>query len=158
MASKGVSMSELIDFNEKRKDSIENKKRNFERIFFTEFLGSYAEIDEEGNKHQVKIMDISHDGLSFNIPKGPSQKAIFKEDDEVTLRLYFTRESFLPLVVSVKYFHEYQDDKGKKYWKFGGQFDKSLPSFQAVKPFVEFLYKFAEYACVDKGDPIVYFL
>ena len=82
----------------------------------------------------------------------------FKVEKEVTLRVYFTTDDFLPVVVSLKYANEYVDQKGDAYMRFGGEFDKSLPSFEAFSQFIEFIYKFAEFSCVDKGESKVYFL
>ena len=76
----------------------------------------------------------------------------------MTVRVYFTKDDFLPVVVNIKHGTEYIDEKGDAYMRFGGVFDKSLPSFSAFKPFIEFIYKFAEFSCVEKGESEVYFL
>ena len=151
-------MSKVIDFQEERKDSIEKRKRSFERVLFTEFLGSYAEIDENGTKYMVSMVDISHDGCLFQIPFAENALAHFKQSSDVTVRVYFTKDDFLPLVINLKHVNEHVDEKGNACIRFGGEFDKSLPSFQAFAPFIEFIYKFAEYSCIDKGESKVYFL
>lgn len=154
----GASMSKVIDFQQKRQDSIEKRKRSFERVLFKEFLGTYAEIDNNGTKYDVSIVDISREGCQFQIPFGPNAKNQFEKNSDVVIRVYFTKDDFIPLVVNVKHASEYVDEKGDAYMKFGGIFDKSLPSFQAFEPFIEFIYKFAEFSCVDKGESKVYFL
>lgn len=151
-------MSKVINFEEKRKDSIEKRKRNFERVLFSEFLGSYAEIDEHGTKYQVNLVDVSREGCLFQVPISQSSNHRFDEGESLTIRVYFTKDDFLPLVMEVKHRSEYIDQKGDAYWRYGGQFDKTLPSFRAFEPFIEFLYKFAEYSSVDKGESKVYFL
>ena len=151
-------MSKVIDFQAKRKDSIEKKKRSFERVLFKEFLGSFAEIDENGTKYDVGLVDISKDGCLFQVPYTPQNKEHFKTGHDVTIRVYFTKDDFLPLVVNIKHGNEYIDEKGDAFVRYGGIFDKSLPSFQAFSPFIEFIYKFAEFSCVDKGESKVYFL
>lgn len=151
-------MTKVIDFQEKRKDSIEKRKRAFERVLFSEFLGSYAEIDENGTKYDVKLIDISRDGCQFQIPFTTNIKSYFTADKEVSLRVYFTTDDFLPVVVNLRHANEYVDEKGTAYMRFGGEFDKSLPSFEAFSQFIEFIYKFAEFSCVDKGESKVYFL
>ena len=151
-------MSKVIDFQAKRKDSIEKRKRSFERVLFTEFLGSYAEIDEAGTKFSVNLVDISRDGCLYQVPFTEAARKHFEDKDETTIRVYFTKDDFLPLSISVKHMQEYIDDRGEAYLRFGGEFDKSLPSFQAFEPFIEFIYKFAEYSCIDKGESKVYFL
>ncbi|MFT6633302.1 MAG: hypothetical protein ACJAS4_003272 [Bacteriovoracaceae bacterium] len=154
----GVSMSKVIDFQAKRKESIEKRKRSFERVLFSEFLGSYAEIDENGTKFDVTMVDISRDGCLFQIPFAEGSLKHFKKSEYVTVRIYFTKDDFLPLSVKVKHFSEYVDERGDAFLRFGGEFDQTLPSFQAFSPFIEFIYKFAEFSCVDKGESKVYFL
>jgi len=151
-------MSKVIDFQAKRNESIEKRKRSFERVLFSEFLGSYAEIDKNGTKFDVTMIDISRTGCLFQVPFAEGSLAHFKGQDDVTIRIYFTKDDFLPLSVKVKHVNEYIDERGNAYLRFGGEFDKSMPSFQAFEPFIEFIYKFAEFSCVDKGESKVYFL
>jgi hypothetical protein len=151
-------MSKVIDFQAKRAASIEKRKRNFERVLFSEFLGSYAEIDDNGTKYGVDMIDISREGCLFQIPFSENSKKHFDKTNEVTVRIYFTKDDFLPLVVNFKHCKEYVSEKGDAYLRFGGEFDKSMPSFQAFEPFIEFIYKFAEFSCIDKGESKVYFL
>lgn len=151
-------MSKVIDFQQKRQDSIEKRKRSFERVLFSEFLGSYAEIDDNGTKYSVLLVDISREGCLFQVPFTKNTKSQFPENSEATIRVYFTKDDFLPLVVNIKHATEYIDEKGDAYMRFGGEFNKDLPSFQAFEPFIEFIYKFAEFSCIDKGESKVYFL
>jgi hypothetical protein len=150
--------TKVFDFNAKRKESIEKKKRNFERVFFQEFLGAYSEVAEDGSNTPIKIVDISHTGCSFQMSKSGKGKQAFKTGDNAVLRIYFTKDEFLPLVVNVKHCNEFVDANGQNAVRYGGEFDQSLPGYQAFKPFVDFLYKFAEFSSSDKGESKVYFL
>lgn len=151
-------MADIIDFGAKRTANIEQKKRNFERVFFSEFLGSYAEIDSQGTKYQVEIVDISRTGLQVQVPYHKGSTHRFEEGSELSLRLYFTKDDFLPLSVFVRHGAEYVDRKGNAFIKYGAEFNQELASFQAMKPFIEFLYRFAEFSCRDQGESQVYFL
>ncbi len=151
-------MSKVIDFQAKRNESIEKRKRSFERVLFSEFLGSYAEIDKNGTKFQVTMVDISRTGCLFQIPFSEGSKKHFEKTDNVMVRIYFTKDDFLPLSVNLKHFNEYIDERGDAFLRFGGEFDQTLPSFQAFAPFIEFIYKFAEFSCIDHGESKVYFL
>ena len=151
-------MSNIIDFQSKRDESIEKRKRSFERVLFSEFLGSYAEIDENGTKFNVMMVDISREGCLFQVPFAKGSMEHFKSQKELTVRIYFTKDDFLPLSVDIKHLNEYIDQRGDAYIRIGGEFDQESPSFKAFQPFVEFLYKFAEFSCVDKGESKVYFL
>lgn len=154
----GVSMSKVIDFQAKRKESIEKRKRSFERVLFSEFLGSYAEIDENGTKFSVMMVDISRTGCLFQVPFAKGSMDYFKSQSSLTVRIYFTKDDFLPLEIDVKHLNEYIDQRGEAYIRLGGEFDQDAPSFKAFQPFIEFIYKFAEFSCVDKGESKVYFL
>lgn len=151
-------MSKVIDFQKVRNESIEKRKRSFERVLFEEFLGAFAEIDDNGTKYDVNVIDISRSGCLFQVPYSQNHSKYFEEGKDITLRIYFTKDDFLPMVVNIKHGHEYIDQRGDAYMRFGGEFDKSLPSFKAFEPFIEFIYKFAEFSCVDKGESKVYFL
>lgn len=149
----------ILSFEKRRKEAIEDKKRIFERVLFTDFLGSYTEIDSHGTTFPVKVVDISREGLSFQVPMAPNLNETFGKDKELTLRFYFTKDSFLSVVVNIANMKEHSDNRGETFMRYGGKFDKSLPSFKAMEPFIEFIYKFAEFSCVDhEENHRVYFL
>ena len=58
----------VLDFIEKRKENVEAKRRNFERILFQNVLGAYTELDQDGTVYPVELVDISKDGCLFQIP------------------------------------------------------------------------------------------
>ena len=153
-----MSDKKVVDFNEKRKQSIEQKRRSFERVVFQEFLGVYSVVDEQGSSFPVKLVDISKDGCQFQLPFSLKAKNQFKSGTEVTLKLFFTKGTFIPAVVTVRHGSEYIDQDGDAWLRLGGEFDTSLPSFSALKSFIEFIYQYAEFSCVDKGESKVYFL
>jgi hypothetical protein len=148
----------VVDFNEKRKQSIEQKRRTFERVVFQEFLGVYTVVDDQGSGFPIKLVDISADGCQFQLPFSLKAKNQFKADTEVTLKLYFSKGSYLPAVVTVRHATEYIDKDGDAWLRLGGEFDTSLPSFKALSSFIDFIYQYAEFSCLDKGESKVYFL
>lgn len=148
----------VVDFNEKRKQTIEQKRRTFERVVFQEFLGVYSVVDDQGSNFPIKLVDISSDGCQFQLPFSLKAKNQFKPDTEVTLKLFFTKGSYLPAVVTVRHASEYVDQQGDAWLRLGGEFDTSLPSFQALASFIQFIYQYAEFSCLDKGESKVYFL
>ena len=153
-----MSDKKVFDFSEKRKQSIEQKRRSFERVVFQEFLGVYSVIDDHGTGFPIKLVDISGDGCLLQIPFSAKAKNQFKAGEEVTLKLYFSKGTFLPAVVQIRHASEYIDQQGDAYLRLGGEFDKSLPSFTALNSFIEFIYKYAEFSCLDKGEGKVFFL
>lgn len=148
----------LLDFVGKRAESIEKKRRNFERILFQNFLGAYSVLDQQGSVTPVQLVDISHTGCLFQIPWDLKKESTFQETEELNLRIYFTNDSFIPTIVKIKHIQEYIDQDGVTYLQYGCEFDDSMPSFVALKSFINFLYQFAEHSSVDKGDSRVYFL
>ena len=153
-----MSDKKVFDFGEKRRQSIEQKRRTFERVMFEEFLGVEAVIDDNGTGYPVKLLDVSKDGLLFQIPYGPKEKAFFKTDSDFTLKLFFTKGTYLNVVVKVRHTKEHVDQRGDVYWRCGGEFDKTLPSFKAVESFIDFIYQYAEFSCQDNVAHKVYFL
>lgn len=151
--------NKVFDFNEKRKKSIEQKRRTFERVVFQEFLGVYTVIDDQGGAgFPIKLIDISGDGCQFQVPFSAKARNQFKSGSEVTLKLYFTKGSYLPAVVTVRHATEYVDSNGDAWLKLGGVFDTNLPSFAALSSFIQFIYQYAEFSCLDKGEGKVFFL
>ena len=156
--SLGVGMSEkVLDFVGKRKENIENKRRNFERLLFQNFLGAYTVIKQDDVIYPVKMVDISQDGCLFQVPWDPKRDHKIDRDTELTMRIYFTDSSYIPLILEVKYGNEYVDEHGQTYMQYGCEFDKSLPSFDAMASFIEFMYQFAEHSALDRGDIKTFF-
>ncbi|MGE3611103.1 MAG: PilZ domain-containing protein [Bacteriovoracaceae bacterium] len=148
----------VVDFNEKRKKTIEQKRRTFERVVFQEFLGVYSVVDDQGSGYPISLVDISEEGCQFQLPFSLKAKNKFKSGTEVSLKIYFTKGSYLPAVVTVRHASEYIDKDGEAWLRLGGDFDTNLPSFKALSSFIHFIYQYAEFSCVDKGESKVYFL
>ncbi len=148
----------VFDFSEKRKQSIEQKRRTFERVVFQEFLGVYTVIDDQGAGFPIKLLDISGEGCQFQVPFSLKAKNQFKAGTELTLKFFFTKGTYLPAVVTVRHASEYIDKDGDAWLRLGSEFDTSLPSFKALDSFISFIYQYAEFSCVDKGESKVFFL
>lgn len=150
---------EVLDFQKKREESIEKKRRNFERLLFANTLGAYSVVDQAGSIYAISLVDISRDGCLFQVPWDPNrQQAKFENNTEINLRMYFSATEYLPIICLVKYSNEYVDESGQVFMRYGTEFDKSTHSFEAMESFIEFLYKFAEHSAVDKGDKKVFFI
>ena len=106
----------------------------------------------------MQFLDISHDGCQFQIPYTKGAEKYFSQGADITVRMHFTQDEFLPVSLTIRHAQEYIDTDGKAYWRYGGEFDKSLPSFQALAPFIDFIYKYAEFSSSNRGESKVYFL
>ena len=152
-----MSEFNVLDFNKKKADIIEQKRRAFNRIVFQNFLGAYSIIDENGSIYPVTLVDIAGDGCSFQVPWNPLKDKKLEQDFEVHMRMYFTNASYVPVIMSVRHAKEVLDQYGILQMQYGCEFDKSVPTFEAMQSFIDFLYKFAEHSAIDKGDTKVYF-
>lgn len=147
----------ILDFSAKRKESIEKKRRSFERVMFNNLLGAYTVLDEVGTIYPVTLVDISYQGCLFEVPAGKESEKTFEKGRELTMRIYFTKGSYIPVVVTIKNLREHFEN-GIRTNRFGAEFNTSVPSFEALKSFIDFLYKFAEHSTVDKGSDKLFFL
>ena len=148
----------VLDFNAKREENIEQKRRQFERILFNNFLGAYTVVDQGGTIYPVSLVDVSREGCLFQVPWNMDRDTKIEEGTEITMRMYFTKKSFIPVVMEIKRGQEHVDEDGQTYMQYGAEFDTSMPSFQAVESFIDFMYKFAEHSSLDKGSQKGFFL
>ncbi len=152
-----MSDEKVISFTKKRKEIIEQKRRAFERLVFQNFLGAYTVIDQGEGIYPIKLIDISKTGCLFQTSWDSKRDRKITNGTELTLRMYFTQKSFIPVVLKIKYGKEFQEN-GMTYMRYGCEFETDIPSFAAMNSFIDFLYKFAEYSVVDQGTTKVYFL
>lgn len=151
---------EVIDFGKAKKALLEERRRKNERVLFKHILGAYCVI--EGEKQQalelkaVELIDISIDGLSFQLPQDSKNLKPLRSQRELTMRLYFSRDSYLPVALKVVHERNAIED-GKSFIRFGCQVEKKLKCYDAYKTFVEFLSKYIEFSKQDNGDLKVFF-
>ena len=140
----------ILDFVGKRNERIEQKRRSFERVVFQNFPGARAVVDLGGIDLPIELVDISPKGCLFKAPQKRRYGGKFKKGDEISLRIYFTEESYVAVAADIKHSRKSTDPDGQIYVHYGCAFDTSLPSFQAMEKFIEFLYSFAEHSSLDK--------
>jgi len=151
-------MSNLVDFQEKRDRKVESKRRQFERVMFDHMMGCYTVLEQKDAILPISLVDISHNGCLFQVHETDKKKRAYKIGQEISLRFYFTKNSYLPISVKIRYGNDYTDTKGTHFVHYGAEFDKSTKSFAALKVFINFIYEFAEHSCLDKGDNRVHFI
>jgi len=147
----------VLDFNKKKADTIEQKRRAFNRVVFENFLGAYSVIDSGGAIYPVTMVDIAGDGCAFQVPWNSKKDKKLSKGTEVHMRMYFTKHSYIPVILQVRHTKEVVGDDGMTYLQYGCEFDKTVPTFEALQSFIDFVYKFAEHSAIDKGDTKVYF-
>lgn len=152
-----MSEFKVLDFNKKKADTIEQKRRAFNRVVFQNFLGAYSVIDDNGSIYPVTMVDIAGDGCSFQVPWNPSRDKKLASGFEVNMRMYFTEKSYIPVIMHVRHGKEVLGTDGITYMQYGCEFDKTVATFEAMQSFIDFIYRFAEHSAIDKGDTKVYF-
>jgi hypothetical protein len=134
----------VIDFSAARDAKIEEKRRKFERVIFKNLLGAYFLIKDE-KLDAVDLIDLSHEGLSFQLPKGSKNTKDFKVGKEMSFRLYFSPEAFITLGVKIANKRD-AIEEGISYDRYGCTVDPGSITYPAYRSFVEFLIHFAESA------------
>jgi hypothetical protein len=152
-----MSEFKVLDFNKKKAETIEQKRRAFNRIVLNNFLGAFAEIDHNGSIYPVNLVDIAGDGCAFSVPWNAKKDKKLPMGHELQMRMYFTKNSYIPVILLIRHAKEVLGEDGMTYLQYGCEFDKTVPTFGAIASFVDFLYKFAEHSSIDHGDTKVYF-
>ena len=150
-------MSKVISFKEKRDKVVEEKRRSFERVVFDNMVGAYSVIDDAGSIYPIRLVDISTTGCLFQVPASHADKK-FEDSHELMLRMYFTKKSYIPVCVKIKYNYDHREDDGSEFSRYGCEFDTSIASFKALEKFIQFLYLYSDLSHIDKGDNKVFFL
>lgn len=153
-----MSKNNVINFQQKRKENVEKKRRSFERVLFNNFLGAYTVISADGTVYPISLVDISHDGCLFEIPWNEKTDTALADGTEVKMRMYFTKHSYIPVIVETKRAEVHVGDDGQTYMRYGCEFDKTMHSFKAMSEFIDFMYSFAEHSVIDHGDARSYFI
>lgn len=151
-----MSDFKVLDFNKKKAETVEQKRRAFNRVVFQNFLGAYSVISDNGAIYPVTMVDIAGDGCAFQVPFKNGDKKM-ASGTEVNMRMYFTDSSYIPVIMNIRHGKEVRGTDGLTYMQYGCEFDKSHSSFEAMQSFIDFIYKFAEHSAIDKGDTKVYF-
>lgn len=122
-------------------------EREYKRVIFNEFLGIYTFIEHEGHR-KVKLVDISSTGCRFEMKK---EQGTFEVGDEWAFRLYFTRNTYLPVMLKIKHTYSFDVD-GVEYAGYGAAFDKSLTTYPCLSTFIDTIYCYAVHAIEDKHN------
>lgn len=142
--------NKVIDFGSARKAKIEERRRRYERVLFQKVLGAYVVAEGEGLK-AVELVDLSLDGLSFQLPISSKNLEGITQGQEVIFRFYFSEDSYIPVGVKVMNQRPCLEN-GQKYVRFGCAIDTTMKSYGTYRSFVEFLSNYAEAAQQDTGD------
>jgi hypothetical protein len=140
---------DIISLDQFRNRKQEEKKRKTERIFFDHLVGVYAVVNP-GKMVQVNLTDVSDEGLGIQVPY-QSEKVWPTQMNDIAIRLYFSAENFMELVVDIKNTRPVIEG-GSRYLRYGCAVKMDQRSFPAWSKFVSFLKAFSEVSERDSGN------
>lgn len=145
----------LIDFNEARAQKLDEKRRKTERIFFKHLLSVYT-VAGASEMTPVEVVDISAEGISFQVPYRPNAPWP-KDSKDIPIRLYFSQDTYLEIIVTVQNSRPAIDQNGS-YTRYGCKVDQTTASYEAYQQFTRFMELYAENSHKDLGDVSVFYL
>jgi hypothetical protein len=147
--SKTEGTNSVINLDDFRSKKSEEKKRKTERIFFHHLVGAYGVI-QPGKMAPIELIDVSEDGLGIQVPFN-SERAWPSESSDITVRLYFSADSYLELKLDVKN-SKPTIDSGSRYVRYGCLVQKNQRGYEAWKAFVGFLRVYTDASEKDAGN------
>jgi hypothetical protein len=141
--------NDIINLNNFRNRKQEEKKRKTERIFFHHLVGVYSVV-KPGKMVPVDLIDVSEEGLAIQIPY-QSETSWPTDTNNLPIRLYFSPENFIEVVVDIKNTHS-TIESGTRYLRYGCAIQTEQRTFQAWVQFVGFLKAFSEVSEKDSGN------
>lgn len=147
---------QVVDFSQVRAQKLEEKRRTTERIFFKQLLSVYSVIGHSSMR-PIEFIDLSEEGLSFQIPYDAENPWPKDASAELPIRIYFSQDTFLEVRVRIQNSRP-SIENNARYVRFGCVVDKSTQSYAAYQQFVRFLRTYAEHAHKDMGDVSVFYL
>jgi len=150
------SLKQVVNFEKVREKKLEEKRRKAERIFFKELLGIYSVTSNE-QMQEVEILDVSEEGCSFQVPFNPDKKEITPNQKNVSIRLYFSQQTYLPLDLVIQNSSNHIEE-GKSYVRYGCLIDPKCSTFKAFQQFVRFLKLYSTQARKDTGKLTFFYL
>lgn len=135
----------IVDMTVRRQEVISEERRKVKRTILAEFIGAFVLIPNKGLQ-KVSVYDISEDGLSFDID---FEHGHFNMGEEFAMRLYLSKDTYLPFTVRVSNYREIQDEGVVRH---GSQFVNNTTNKVALKHFVAFLETVTASLQTDSGD------
>ena len=148
-SSESKQQERVVDFTQVREKRLEEKRRRTERIFFKNLISVYS-VTGPSDAHPIELIEMSEEGCSFQTPFD-TQNPWPTQSDQVPIRLYFSRDTFLEIFVKIQNSRA-SIENGKRYTRYGCAIDKEVSSYPAYQAFVRFLGLYAEQAHRDMGD------
>lgn len=147
---------QVVDFSEVRAQKLEEKRRKTERVFFKSLLSVYTVIGNGKQIAPIEIIDISEEGIAFQVPFNP-EKPWPASSGDTPIRLYFSQDTYLEVFAKIVNSRP-SIENGQRYTRYGCTIDPSTSSFKAYQQFVKFMKLYAEHSHKDLGDVSVFYI
>jgi hypothetical protein len=86
--------NKIVELKPLRDARNEEKRRKFERILFKNMLGCFSVVEGKYLK-SVELIDVSKEGLSFQLPHSSKTALDFEINKDFIFRFYFNENSYL---------------------------------------------------------------
>ena len=139
------SKAPVLDITEVRKEMISSERRIVKRTILTEFIGAFVILPDQGLL-RVSVYDISDNGVAFDID---TEKTIFKENEEVAMRVYLNYKTYFGFIVKVQN-SRFVPSEGVV--RHGTHFLKGTLNDVALHHFVKFIETVSASLKTDDGD------
>lgn len=145
--SKG-EVASVQDITQMRKDILTQERRSNRRTILTNFIGAFIVIPEVGLQ-PVTLYDVSSDGISFDTE---IEAGRFKTTEEYAVRVYLSRDTYFPFIVSIKNVREL---KSEGVFRHGALFNRNGSHEEALRSFIKFVETISTVLRKDPGDHII---
>lgn len=150
---KGFNNQRVISLSNVRKEKIEEKRRDYERVVFKSNFGVFTYREESG-LNAIEVLDISEGGLQFQTPERSSLK--LEVGEIIPIRFYFATDHYI--TIDVKVVRSFTAlESGAAVHRYGCLLDKKMASYAAIYHFVQFITKCAEHGHKDDKHHKVYY-
>ena len=143
----------VVDLFHIRKEKIEEKRREYERVVFKSSFGVYTVMETKG-LHAIEVVDISEGGMQFQVRENSTLQ--LQVGDVIPIRFYFSADHYISIdtkvVRSVSAI-----EGGVAVHRYGCLLDKTMASYSAIYHFVQFITKCAEHGHKDESHLKVYY-
>jgi hypothetical protein len=138
----------LFDMTERRKEILQDERREVRRTILTGFIGAFVVVPNHGLV-RVNIYDISEDGIAFDLE---SEMGQFNGGEEIAMRVYMNQNTYFPFIARVQ---NARTLEGGEFVRHGLSFVKGTVNDEALFHFVKFIETVSASLERDSGDVMV---
>jgi hypothetical protein len=136
--------AEVMELETRRNEILTQERRQNRRTILSNFLGAFVVVPEQGLK-EVILYDISEGGVAFDLELS---MGMFRKDEELAMRVYLSKEIYVPFQVKVKNVREITDENVSRH---GTNFVGAAGD-EVLRHFVKFVEAMSLHLKRDTGD------